>query len=788
MGKMHRKLIRDLKTSKGLFLAVTIIILLAVSFFGAMSMAYRNLGSSYDYSYEKLRFADFTVKVARDATGALDQLGEISGIDAVTGRVNADFALTLPGAEAKKVLARVISLPSSDAARAEMVNDVLVEEGDYFPNGTDNFLLVEKNFAEHHGLQPGQSVSLTLGEDEIPFEIAGIAASPEYIFPAKSRQEVLVSAEVFGVVFVPDTVGTGLLEQPITELCFIVADQADRDMLMSQVESALSPYQVMDIVPREDQPSYASLEMDLEQFATLAEIFPLLFIIVGAMAIYILLTRIIYNQRTQIGLMRAVGYSRRQVMVHYLGFALVIGIVGSVAGTVSGYLLSEALTNFYASLINLPFTITQPQWLAMGEGFMLGLLPCVIAGLIPAWSASRILPAEAMRTPAPAAGRKLLLERLFPFLTRLSSLWKIPLRNIFRNRRRSLYTAIGVMFGVSLILISAAMIDSIEALIDFQFNDVQRYDARIDFASPQPSTLVDEIEGWDEVEAVEPMLAIPTRLEHMGEAYSTLTVALTPGSELRGLYSLSGDPVSVSDEGILLSEALRSTLDIRAGDMLNVQSPWGAARLEVMGFVKEPMGSFGYVTLERAQSIAGGMEVISGLLVRVAPGQADAIREKAYEIGATASVELTHETKAEMDDMMEGGMAMLWIMLLFGAALALAIVFTTVTVNILERRREIATMRTLGEGKGRINAMITIENLLLGLGGLLPGIVLGYAIALYFFSLFQGDMFAFDLVIFPRTYFLTVGIVILIVLVSQIPSIRSLGRLNLASVTKEQAS
>jgi len=130
----------------------------------------------------------------------------------------------------------------------------------------------------------------------------------------------------------------------------------------------------------------------------------------------------------------------------------------------------------------------------------------------------------------------------------------------------------------------------------------------------------------------------------------------------------------------------------------------------------------------------------------------------------------------------------MWIMLAFGATLALAIVFTTVTVNILERRREIATMRTLGEGKTRIAGMITVENLLLGLAGLIPGVLLGYGLALYFFRFMQTDMFSFDLVILPTTYVLTTGVVILIMLISQIPGIRQVNRLNLAQMTKEQAT
>lgn len=790
MNTLHRKLIRDLKSSKGLFIAVTIIIFLAVTFFGSMFMAYKNLDSSYKYSYESLRFADLTVKVAHDASEATSELERIEGVRAVTGRTNIDenYALILPGDTPKKTEVRVISLPSSDSAREQVVNNVLIDEGQYFPNTSTNFILIEKNFADYHDLNPGQTVVLGGIEGEIPFEIAGIATSPEYIFPAKSRQDLLVTAEVWGVVFVSEDTRSVLLKQSINEFCFLFDEGADQASVTTQIEEILSTYQVMNVVPKEDQPSYTGLEMDLEQFQVLSELFPLLFIIVGSMATYIMLTRIVHNQRTQIGLMRAVGHSRRQVMIHYLSFALVIGFVGAIAGTIAGYFSSEAITDYYANMINLPFTTTQIHWMAIVESIILGLLPCVIAGLIPAWYASRIPPAEAMRPPAPTAGRKLLLERIFPIISRFSSLWKIPLRNIFRNQWRSLYTVIGVTFGVSLILISAAMIDSIVDLMEFMYEDVQRYDAKVEFNSPQSLDIEEEVASWEGVESVEPILEIPTRLDYGEESYSTLARVLPVNSELRGLYSTSGKEISVTDSGVLLSEGLKNKLDIRKGDSLSFNSKWGTAEFGIVGFVKEPMGSFAYISWEQAMTLTAGTEVISGLLLSVDPLFEDTIREKAYQMKSIASVELTSETKDRIDTMMESGTVMLYIMLLFGACLAMAIVFTTVTVNILERRREIATMRTIGESKRKITAMITIENLILGAAGLIPGIILGYLMGVLFFGMFQGDMFTMDLVIFPRTYLLTVGIVIAIMLISQVPSIRSINRLNLAQVTKEQAN
>ena len=796
-GKLQRKLVRDLAGSKWLFLAVAAVIFLGVALFGASFLGYRNLKTSYDYTYETLDFADFTVKVVEAPVDITDDLKSIPGMREVTGRINTDIPLTQPGDDHKRVLIRAISLPADDPPG---VNKVKVEEGSYFEEGHSNVLLVEKSFAEHHGLHPGDQVYLTINEQDTSFNIVGIITSPEYIWPAKSRQEVLVSAETFGVVFIPADTMTGIIGRPIVnEFCFLINEGEKRDMVIAQVEETLNAYTILDVVTREDQPSNAALKMDLQEFGEMAEVFPLLFLIVGALATYILLTRIVQNQRSQIGLMRAVGYTRRQVLIHYLSFALVIGIVGAVAGTIAGYLLSEAVTSLYVGFLGLPYTSVEMgwiEWLAIEEGLAAGILPCVVAGIIPAYYASRLSPAEAMRTPSPAGGRKLLLERLFPFLNRLSSLWKIPLRNIFRSRRRSLYTVIGVAFGISLILVSAAFIDSIDNVLDLQFNRIQLSDAQITFARPQKESLVNEVEGWSEVSRAEPVLQVPVRLVHKDNVYTTLVVGLSTDSELYGLYSTGGGRVSVGDDGILLGEGLRDTLDIATDDVLTILSPQAIRHFKVAGFVKQPMGSFGYTTLSQVQELASDPEqehpdnefLISGILLSVDPDHADSMREKAYHIPGAPTVELTSEISGRVDTMMDLIRGMMWVMLGFGAALSLAIVFTTVTVSILERRREIATMRTLGEGKGRIAAMITIENIVLGLTGVIPGIPLGYYLAVFMMSLVQSDMMNFYLAIFPRTYLMTVGMVILIMLLSQLPGIRNVNRMDLARVIKEQAT
>ncbi|HUV52655.1 MAG TPA: ABC transporter permease, partial [Dehalococcoidia bacterium] len=268
MNKLQRNLIRDLVTSKSLFLAVAIVILLGVAIFDASSIGYQNLKSSYDYSYETLRFADFTVKVVEAPSETTDELKSLPGVEAVTGRINTDIPITLPGDEKKRVLVRAITLPSD--FRPE-VNDVKVEQGYYFQSDESNVLLVERNFAEYHELNPEDTVLLTVDNQEVAFKVAGIVTSPEYIWPAKSRQELLVSPESFGVIFISeDTMASLTGDSVINEFCVIVDEGADRAAVIEEAEAILAPYGIKEVVPAEQQPSNAALSIDIQEMGNMA--------------------------------------------------------------------------------------------------------------------------------------------------------------------------------------------------------------------------------------------------------------------------------------------------------------------------------------------------------------------------------------------------------------------------------------------------------------------------------------------------------------------------------------
>ena len=786
MKTLRKKLIRDLLTDRWLFIAITIVIFLGVALFGSSYMAFLNLKDSYDYSYEKLDFADFTIEVKSSPGNTVTKLEQLPGTKAVTGRLNTSIGLRLPQKSDHSLIATAISVPQ-DSHPA--VNDLKIESGSYLSPTDKHEVLLEKSFAEYQNLKPGDVILLDGMTGEINFTVSGIVTSPEYIFPAKSKNEFFVSPDTWGVIFVPNSVLPELVgSASINEFCVIVDKSADVNIVIQNFEEQLTPFGVTRVVTRDQQPSNAGLKLDLQEFGEIAEIFPVLFLFVGAMTTFILISRIIQRQRSQLGLMRAIGYSRRQVLWHFLSFALIIGVIGSAAGIVAGYLLAETITDLYIGMLGLPYKITDIHWMAMEEGLFIGILACLIAGIFPALAASRLRPAEAMRAPAPATGRESLLEKVFPFLKRMSLLWKIPMRNIFRNRRRSLSTVLGVVFGTVLILASAGFIDSIDNLFKVQFDQIQKYDAHLSFAQPVSPDMAPSVLDWQGVNEAVPVLELPVNLEYGNKSFSTLAMGMPPDEDLFGLYTSGGDEITLEKGYILLANAIKNKLSVNSGDTITLSSSYGQDSFIVKGFVKQPMGSFGYITLGDAQQLAGGQAVISGILLGVSSDAIAGLRDTVSQNLSGVSIEITSETRSQMMKLMNLVYALMWIMLGFGVILALTVVFTMITISLIERRREIATMRTLGERIGRIVGMITIENIALGIVGLIIGVPLGYAVSLYLMGLIQTDMFSFDLVLYGRTYLLTVGAMIIVMLISELPGILNLSHLNLAKVTKEQIS
>jgi putative ABC transport system permease protein len=797
------KLLRDLWRSRWQYLAVSSMVLMGVAFFGASSMTYRNLEASYQHSYERLRFEDFGITFHAAPEQAVDRIRRIPGVVAAEGRLVEDVRIELPGRTTRKLVGRLISVP---VEQRPSVNDVRVTEGRYLYSRTAREILLEASFAKHHRLRPGDAVEAVRGEGRVRFRVAGIVNSPEYVYVVRSKQDLMPSPETFGVMFVSCDVLRPLVGKVglITEVRARVADPARLPAIMAEAKRTLAAYRPDDPVPRTDQPSYQLLYQDLQGFQAYAVLFPALFLSVAGLTVYMLLLRMVSLQRPIIGLLRALGFSRRRVVAHYLVAAILVGTLGSVAGSALGLALAGVTTRWYATFLAAPYVLIVPRWDMLVVGVLIGTGTCLLAGILPARAAARVGPAEALRAAAPATGRVVPLDRLLPGLARLRLIWRLPLRNLLRHPRRTASTLFGVAAAIALIMTAQGLLDSMEAALNMLLRDAFRDDIRVEFVGFQDRSVVNRVRSWPGVVWAEGAFQVPVEFRKGTRTYDALLVGLEPGTRLQRLQDEAGRPVSLSGQGILLGQTIRARLGVETGDAVTISLPRGWTEREpqqqvvrVAGFVWEPIGTVAYLPADRARwlfraDLGLPAGAVTGVRVAADPQMLGEVRARLLDLPGAAAVQVLSDIRQMLDNLMALMRRYITIMLLFGMALAFSITFNTVTINVLERSNEVATMRTVGVGRWTIVGMITAENMLLALVGVILGLPLGRALVEGFFRAAQTEeqmeLFSMRVVVSPQTYILAAALIVVVVLLSQIPAIAQVNRLNLARATKERVT
>ncbi|MBU4302144.1 MAG: FtsX-like permease family protein [Actinomycetia bacterium] len=786
MNTMRLKLMREILNAKVRFLAITLVVVIGVAIFIASSMSYRNLDTSYQYTYDTLNFADFRVKAEDIPSYVVEKAQKVPGVKLVTPRVKVDKPFILSGG--KHLVGRVTGFP----ALQPMVDDLIIKEGRRF-NQDDRWVAVaESHFAQFYDLHPGDVIYYDKNGAEVPVEIIGIAGSPEYLVLAGEKGDFspILSASAMAIMWMPIDNVQEMAQLPgaYNELLFKVDDPENMRPQIAATEEIMKYTGIKEIIPQDEHQGNEMMKADLEGLKSFALFFPILFLLIACFSIYILLSRLVYTQRPFVGVMRAIGYTRKQILFHYLSFALVIGVLGAIMGAVLGYALSSAITGVYAGTMGIPLVRIKTYWSVLFQGMMLSMVFCAFAGIMPAVRSARLDPSKAMRGETlEVIYHRPLLERVFPPMSRFPLFLKVPFRNMSRNRRRTAFTIIGLVFSVMIVLVFLATLDTANSAIDRGFNYNNRFDMVLVFMGGRDEALISKIRRVPGVTDVEPTVGYNCTVAWDGDSAETVMMGVLPGTEMKYFYTADRQKVEVTDRHVLMNQWFNLKKGLEVGDKVTISTNLREKEFIVGEFIEEPMGNLIYLPREEARELlAYGQTSRGGFYVKTEPGAYREVREGLQKIHGLAAIIDLEEIKREIDQYMNLLYIIVYVMLVFGVIMAFTLTFNTVTINILEREREIATIRTIGTESWKISAMTTMENVMFGLLAIIPGIILGVMVGRYAMSLQQTDYFTMTLDVSVRSYVIvSVGIIVLLIL-CQIPSLQYVKRVHLAEATKER--
>ena len=554
--------------------------------------------------------------------------------------------------------------------------------------------------------------------------------------------------------------------------------QGELDDAQAEVD-ALEPGQLY-VLDRTQSEGIATYQADSERMDTIATVFPFMFFLVAALVSLTTMTRMVEDERVQIGTYKALGYGTARIAGKYLAYAGAAAITGAALGVallsqVLPYIVSSAYGIIYA-VPQLAFPLPVDPMVALTSGG-LGVAVTLLATWAAVVSALRETPAALMQPRAPRAGRRILLERVRPLWHRLSFSWKVTCRNLFRYKKRLLMTVVGISGCAALLLVGLGLHDAIWDIIDNQFGLIVHYDTTV--------SLDDEATAGD-AETVEDLLSTTDGAEVLARAQlvnaqagstssdGTLAVQVVIPQDPDAFASavstrerVSQKPLSLAGGGLVLGEKTASKLGVAPGDTVTLygQDAVGTAtgegcELTVAGVTENYVGSVAYLSPEAWDALlAGGVvdvDTPAFSTVYATTSSDDAARSALTDalqgVGHVSTVSFMDETVAMYREMLSAVDLIVVVLIVSAAALAFIVLYNLTNINIGERVREIATLKVLGFKRAEVGSYIFREIALLALLGDALGMVLGTWLEGFVIVTAEVDVVMFGRVIHPASY------------------------------------
>ncbi|MGI6586546.1 MAG: ABC transporter permease [Lutisporaceae bacterium] len=760
-----KKFYRDLRESKGQFISVLAVVIIGVMFYTALHSALEGLSGAGRRYFEEYRLGDLWGSLYRAPEEVVKRIDRIPGVKMVTGRVVRNVRISM---EKRDAMVRLVSLPDK---KTKVVNDIQLKSGSYFSEDAGNQCIVSEDFFKAHQLRMGQTIEPIVNGDRVKMKIVGTAKSPEYTYEVREASELMPDPERFGVVYVKKSYLQSVLDfkDSINDVSVLLEQGSDIKKVKYQMEKLLTPYGLSGIVEKKDQLSYSMFSADVKSLESLAAVFPMLFFIASAVIIYITMTRMIENQRTLMGVLKALGYGNLDIMLHYQTYPLLVGILGSIIGVFLGaFFAGEALLNMFNMMYNLPTgeAAIHPG-IALPAAF-LALIFCVAAGCNACRKELYLVPSESMRPKPPASGKKLFLENIKHLWKNINFSWKMILRNLFRYKRRSAMASVGIIFSTVLLLIALGFQNSMDYLMHEQFYEIQKFDIKINLSGIVNTDELMYIRSIAHIKSVEPVLESGVEIESGWRRKNIGIMALGAESELYGVFDGRGNPVIPPGDGILLPVRLMDKLGVQPGDKVYLKFLYPGKNEDrdkksvmVRGAVSQFIGesaicSTGYLNYLLKEGV-----VANAAYIRLEdPKYEREVTKRLKEILNVSTIQSKSEIMANTEKTLNSMSSIILYMVLGAGILAFAVIYNITNINIFERRREIATLSVLGFTGRELKSLVFNENFFLSIFGALAGIPPGRLATHLVISMQASDTMYLPAVLNPSSHFIAIFMII----------------------------
>jgi putative ABC transport system permease protein len=657
--------------------------------------------------YESTNLSDMWVTVANPSEQQMWGIGKIEGVELVEKRFIADADTDLPN----KPILQVYALDGRST-----LDQPKLEKGIF---GKSSGAVLDSKFAEIYNLKIGDYILIKLNGKWLRIQIDGLALISEHVFAVKNSATITPNHSDYGFIIITTNVLESVYGQKVYNQ-ISVKTSPDSD-LTSVVQKAVDFVgdNLIGITLQKDSSSVSNVNSRIQQFKTLSLVFPVLFLLVTALITQSTMVRMVENQRPQIGILKALGYSKRSILWHYTSYGVIVGVLGSVFGLLTGPNILGRILVYQLRLTLASYSLK----INYGNFIFVLVLILICTGGVSFFACRQLLsdaPSVLLRDKPPKSGRRISLEYIPSLWQKMKFSSKLIARNIGENKGRLIMSTIGVMGCTGLIISALTVRSTLSGIGDYTYGKTFTFDHKIILDTTKTnSKFLKNLELNGIAQQMEES-AIQVIFSNGSQKMEPVNIT-TKESPLIHLQSIDGAPVSLPENGVLLTRKLCKERGLNIGDTISI-------KLTGKGYAAVPIGEIAYVASGQGIYMTDtyweslGEEFKPTALLVKWHDQPD---RKFLDSDIVADL----ATRESMQDSLSSSLGVVNFAVMFliviGASLAFVVLYNTGILNFVERIRDLATFRVLGFHHKEIRYLVLIENYVSVFLGMLSGIPVG---------------------------------------------------------------
>ena len=520
------------------------------------------------------------------------------------------------------------------------------------------------------------------------------------------------------------------------------------------------------VTDREELPEYTDYGDNADRLRNIGQVFPVIFFLVAALISLTTMTRMVEEQRTQIGTLKALGYKKSAIAAKYICYAFFATLLGSVLGMLIGekiipYIIITAYGIMYHNVANTISIDYQPGFALIASA---ASVVCTVgATLFASGKELQETPASLMRPPAPKEGKRVLLERLTFIWKHLSFSWKSTIRNLFRYKKRLIMTVFGIAGSMGLMLVGFGIQDSISDIAAIQYRELQHYDGMvIEDSDATEEEHAELFEYMKENEQIAHCNRVQMTKISAPKGSSSVSIYLFVPESLSEFAKdvtlknrITGETYELTDEGAAISEKTASLLGLKVGDMIPLKKGDKEYKVRVAVITENYMSHYLYMTPRVYEQTFGEKPEYENIVFTMQEDCKDDLEMAGSRILANPgalSISYTSSLASQVDRMLSTLDAVILVLIVSAGMLAFVVLYNLNNINITERQRELATLKVLGFYDGEVSQYVLRENVILTVLGIMFGAVFGILIHRYVITTVEVDAVMFGRNIKPLSF------------------------------------